>query len=256
MDGDYLQNGTSQSASSIAQNWRNAYVAWDTQLRAAMGPQYMHWGNVTDWYKGSIQGYNQLLNGGLGEAFIGASWSVENTSWAAMMNGYSLIMKALAPFNGGGPYMLFGQWGASTDYQGARYGLASCLLDNGYIAYSPGGSYAAIGWFDEYGVSLGAPIAGPNNPNNGTYSSGGLTVWQNGVWRRDFANGIALVNPKGNGSQTVTLETTYKHFSGTQDPGVNNGQSVTSVTLNDRDGVILLRTSSQPVPDPPTLTVQ
>ena len=101
-----------------------------------------------------------------------------------------------------------------------------------------------------------AATAGPNNPTNGTYSNGGLTVWQNGVWRRDFANGIALVNPKGNGPQTVTLETTYKHFSGTQDPSVNNGQSVTSVTLNDRDGVILLRTTQQPVPDPPTLTVQ
>ena len=69
--GDYLQNGTSQSASSIAQNWRNGYVAWDTAIRAAMGPQYMHWGNVADWFKGSIQGYNQLLNGGLMEGAIG-----------------------------------------------------------------------------------------------------------------------------------------------------------------------------------------
>jgi hypothetical protein len=64
------------------------------------------------------------------------------------------------------------------------------------------------------------------------------------------------VNPKGNGSRTVTLETSYKHLSGTQDPAVNNGQTVTTVTLNDRDGVILLRTSQQPVPDAPLLTVQ
>jgi len=64
------------------------------------------------------------------------------------------------------------------------------------------------------------------------------------------------MNPKGNGPQTVTLETSYKHLSGTQVPSVNNGQTVTSVTLNDRDGVILLRTAAQPVPDAPSLTVQ
>jgi uncharacterized membrane protein len=65
-----------------------------------------------------------------------------------------------------------------------------------------------------------------------------------------------LVNPKGNGTQTVTLETSYKHLSGTQAPSVNNGQTVTTVTLNDRDGVILQRITSQPVPDAPSLSVQ
>jgi uncharacterized membrane protein len=83
-----------------------------------------------------------------------------------------------------------------------------------------------------------------------------MTPYQNGVYRRDFENGIALVNPKGNGTQTVTLETSYKHLSGTQAPTVNNGQTVTTVTLNDRDGVILQRLTSQPVPDAPSLSVQ
>jgi hypothetical protein len=253
--GDYLQNGTSQSASAVAQNWRNAYADWVTQLRAAMGPGYMAWGNVADWRSGSIQGYNQVLNGGVFEGAIGMSWSPESSSWATLMSAYATDMNALAPFNGGGPYLIFNQDGSLSDYQGVRYGLASCLLDNGYFYYTPG-PYNTIGWFDEFTVNLGAPVAGPNNPTNGTYSNGGLTVWQNGVWRRDFTNGIALVNPKGNGPQTVTLETTYKHFSGTQDPSVNNGQSVTTVTLNDRDGVILLRVNAQPVPDAPTLTVQ
>jgi hypothetical protein len=84
----------------------------------------------------------------------------------------------------------------------------------------------------------------------------GATAYQHGVYRRDFANGIALVNPKGNGTQTVTLETSYKHLSGTQDPTVNNGKTVTSVTLQDRDGVILERMTPQAVPDAPTLTVK
>jgi hypothetical protein len=61
------------------------------------------------------------------------------------------------------------------------------------------------------------------------------------VWRRDFDNGIALVNPKGNGTQTVTLETAFVKLKGTQDPATNNGQTVTTVTLKDRDGIILMR---------------
>ena len=110
------------------------------------------------------------------------------------------------------------QWGTPDGLSGRRYGLASCLLDNGYIAYSVGGSYIlSVGLMSTVSASV-APQPGRIIPTNGTYSNGGLTVWQNGVWRRDFANGIALVNPKGNGPQTVTLETTYKHFSGTQDP--------------------------------------
>jgi hypothetical protein len=252
--GDYLQNGTTQSDSAAPQNWRNAYADWVTQLRAAMGPGHMAWGNVADWGSGSIQGYNQVLDGGVMESAIGQSYSYETQSWARLMSSYAIIMKALIPPG----YLVFQQDGSSTDYQGMRYGLTSCLLDNGYYHFNTAGQGGGnnVAWFDEMGSNLGPATAGPNNSNNGTYSNGELTVWQNGVWRRDFANGIALVNPKGNGVQTVTLETTYKHLSGTQAPSVNNGQSVTSVTLNDRDGVILLRTSSQPVPDAPTLSVQ
>ena len=254
VDGDYLQNGSSQSGSAEAQLWRNSFADAAAQFRTAMGAGYMMWGNVADWGSGSIQGYNQVLNGGVMESAIGQSYSYESQSWAKLMSSYATIMKALIPPG----YLVFQQDGSSTDYQGMRYGLASCLLDNGYYHFNTAGQGGGnnVAWFDELGSNLGPATAGPNNSNNGTYSNGGLTVWQNGVWRRDFANGIALVNPKGNGTQTVTLETTYKHLSGTQAPSVNNGQSVTSVTLNDRDGVILLRTSSQPVPDAPTLSVQ
>ena len=45
--------------------------------------------------------------------------------------------------------------------------------------------------------------------------------WMQGVWRRDFDNGIVLVNPKGNGSQTVSLGGTFTKLKGTQAPTVN-----------------------------------
>lgn len=253
--GDYLQNGTSQSPSvaPAPQNWRNAYADYVAQLRVAMGAGHMAWGNVADWGSGPITGYDQLLEGGVMESAIGQSYSYETQSWARLMSAYATIMNALAPPK----YLIFQQDGSIADYQGMRYGLTSCLLDNGYYHFNTSGQGGGnnVAWFDELGSNLGPAIAGPNNPANGTYSSGGLTAWKQGVYRRDFANGIALVNPKGNGVQTVTLETTYKHLSGAQVPSINNGQSVTSVTLNDRDGLILLRTTSAPVPDAPALTV-
>jgi hypothetical protein len=67
-----------------------------------------------------------------------------------------------------------------------------------------------------------------------------------GVWAREFEGGIAIMNPKGNGPVTLTIQDLggqrWKHFYGSQDPETNNGQDVTgSITLADRDGIILLR---------------
>jgi len=39
----------------------------------------------------------------------------------------------------------------------------------------------------------------------------------------------------------VALETTYRHIRGRQDPAVNDGSVVSSVTLAPRDGLVLLR---------------
>lgn len=248
---DYNQSGSSQSPSAAGQNWRNGYATYVSLLRAAL-PGRLVIGNTADWANGPIPGYNQMLDGGIMESLIGQSYSYETSSWATMMNAYKIIMNATTAAG----YQIFQQDGSTTDYQAMRYGLASCLLDNAYYSHSNGSSYDTIALYDEYNFNLGAPAAGPAGSATATYSNGGLTVWSQGVWRRDFANGIALVNPKGNGPQTVTLETTYRHLSGTQAPSVNNGQTVTTVTLNDRDGVILARTSQLPVPAAPVLTVQ
>ncbi len=146
--------------------------------------------------------------------------------------------------------VIFGQAGVANDYRGVRYGLTSCLMDNGYYQFSLAGKeYTGTFWFDEFDAKLGNATSGPST-----------AAWQKGVYRRDFENGIALVNPRGNGVQTVQLETSYKKLSGTQDPAVNNGQTVQTVTLQDRDGIILMRmtagaTATKPNP-PAAVSVQ
>jgi hypothetical protein len=120
--------------------------------------------------------------------------------------------------------------GNPTDYQTFRYGLASCLMDNAYFAYNNEISYSGVPHFDEYDANLGAAVSKPST-----------AAWQQGVYRRDFENGIALVNPKGNGAKDVTLEGDFVAIKGTQVPAVNSGKTVRTVHLNDRDGIILMR---------------
>ena len=59
------------------------------------------------------------------------------------------------------------------------------------------------------------------------------------VWRRDFRNGIVLVNPT-NSVVTVELGGPYRKILGLYDPGFNNGETINTITLESRSGVVLL----------------
>jgi hypothetical protein len=231
VNGDWNLDGASDSASNptVGQWYRQGYNQHFTTLNQLMPGKYQI-GNVADWGTpgASLTYLTGVMNGGFIEGLIGYSYSPETWgSWSEMMREYRLDMASvLQP-----QLVIFGQAGVATDYQSMRYGLTSCLMDNGYFQWSViGHEYTGTNWFDEYSVKLGNATSNPST-----------TAWQKGVYRRDFANGIALVNPRGNGTQTVQLETSYVKIQGTQDPAVNNGQTVQTVTLQDRDGIILLR---------------
>ena len=200
-------------------------------------------GNLATWAMGTgvsiPAGYEDMADGGVLESMLGQSSSIESWGgWQAMMRQYYAVMGSLnAP-----KLAIFNQWGNPTDYRAFRYGFASCLMNDAYYDFtSTAAGYSGVVWFDEYNAKLGAAVSPPPT-----------APWQKGVWRRDFVNGIALVNPKGNGPQTVTLGGSFVKLKGTQDPTVNNGQTVTSVTLNDRDGLILMRPAALKQPKAPT----
>jgi hypothetical protein len=208
-----------------------------------------------------------VMAGGDFEHAIGKTYSIEY--YGGSLNLQKWYQTAISNF-GGAKLMLFSQGNVQANgsdpltftaaqtpatyspaWQGARYGITAALMNNGYY-FADYGAYDAETvanrrWFDEYdnagaGVGyLGQPVAGSaGNPQT--------AAWSNGVWMRQFQNGVVLWNPKGNGTQTVNVaalvspagHTGLKHIAGTQDPTVNNGKAATSVTLNDRDGVILL----------------
>lgn len=241
--GDWYRNGTvlqpsdPQAQAAI----QSGYERWFS-LQHQMMPGKFQLGNVATWANSGADipsGYQGMTDGGVLEQMIGMSYSVESWGgWQAMMTQYTSIMSALAS-----PKLaIFNQWGDPTDYQSMRYGLTSCLMNDAYYDFtSSANGYSGVVWFDEYDANLGQATSAPPT-----------AAWQNGVWRRDFANGIALVNPKGNGAQTVQLGGTFVKLNGSQAPSVNNGQTVTSVTLQDRDGIILLRQAPLKQPKAPT----
>jgi hypothetical protein len=146
----------------------------------------------------------------------------------------------------------------ATDFRRARYDLAATLLGNGYWGPATG-SYAGLPYFDEMDGGtlhthgyLGAAIA-PNptyakvsaawgtSPGVGSYAGGT-------VFRRDFQNGIALVNSSSTsksvplGSAQFHRLTCTKNSEGTHgDLSVDNGATATgTITIPGTDGLILL----------------
>jgi hypothetical protein len=224
-------------------NWPLASTAANPATNPwAIGPLYMQY------------------NGGVDEAVLGATWSYE--TWAGFTvaeQHYQTLMEQVAEpkleifnqesltANGSDPY-------DSTPYRALRYGFAWALMNDGYYAGETaadhiGPSYGTKVWFDEFDAGgigegyLGQPTTDWKGAvqTHARWSYGPL-----GVWAREFEGGIAIMNPKGNGPVTLTIQNLggqiWKHFLGTEDPDTNDGQDVTgSITLTDRDGVILLR---------------
>jgi hypothetical protein len=272
VDGDWLRNGTTQLAtnSTTQPNFRTGEKAWFDYL-LSIWSSGIRMGNTADWFRGN--GANSVLpfsssgpmNAGLYEGAIGASYSVDtNIGSAQMQQQYQFQINNLAAPK----YLIFshdnvtftGSDNYGPNWQAMRYGITAALMNNGYYYANTNGSLqdetaANRLWFDEYdGGGLGVGYLG--QPLSNAAGAVQTVAWSNGVWKREFANGIVLWNPKGNGQQTISLSGlgNLKHFSGSQNPSLNNGATVTngSVTLQDRDGLILMRLTPVAIPDPPT----
>lgn len=65
------------------------------------------------------------------------------------------------------------------------------------------------------------------------------------VYRRDFQNGIVLVNP-GASAQNVALEAPFRRIVGSVDPTVNNGANSTTQLVGSQDALFLIGTDRTP----------
>lgn len=247
-DADWDRSGSndSQDNVTIRNQWRNGQRAYYDQAKISAPSLSLMVNADSDLDGGvypsgadSFTQYENLLPGAFMEHAIGKDWSVEEWGgWSTMMGWYrALKANLLSPQRVLFDIFMGDPAGTtSADYQSMRYAFASCLMDDGY--FSASSDYNEVLWYDEFDLAgtsttkwLGAAVDGPQT-----------SAWSLGVYRRQFANGIVLCNPKGNGSRTVTVGSGYHRLSGAQAPTVNSGASVTStVTLADRDGLFLVK---------------
>ena len=133
-----------------------------------------------------------VLDGAFLEGLMGERWSIETWGgWEAMMRRYRAVLA-----NTRAPHLVgFNVHGDPKDLRFFRYAYASCLLDDGYFSFTDkAAGYSSVPWFKEYDIALGKATSPPPD-----------APWRDGVWRRDFERGVALVNPTGS-AKTVALE--------------------------------------------------
>lgn len=120
--------------------------------------------------------------------------------------------------------------GAVGDYRFFRYAYTSCLLDDGYFSFTDKSrGFSSVPWFDEYEYKLGRALSAPPD-----------SAWDEGIWRRDFENGVVLVNPTTR-TRTVNVGPGLRRLAAKQDALVNDGSAVSRLTLRPKDGIVLRR---------------
>ncbi len=228
IDPDRSNIAVADGYSAFNASWSEGAAAYGSALRAASGDKILI---------GNNNMRNFALNGIVFEEYPYEGLSL--TNWNTVFIGPFAYPRASYPewcTGAASPNLTtFQTYGAATNYQLMRYGLCSTLMDDGYFSYaksSTGHARNGVWWYDEY------DNAGAGRGYLGTPVGDATKV--GGAWRRDFTSGIALVNPTS-GPVTVDLGGTFGKIRGTQDPEVNNGKIVTSVTIPSRDGIILLR---------------
>ncbi len=172
--------------------------------------------------------YFNYLNGIAIEHFHKADWT-------SAMNDYFFILgkgqqPAVSILNSNTD-----NTGRQDDYAKMRFGLLSTLLGDGYYSFDYGDqAHNQLWWYDEYGVFLGKPLNSAYNIETGS------TKITAGVWRRDFKNGIVVLNSTSV-PQSITFSEEFEKMRGSQDKKTNDGSIVQKITLPARDGVILVR---------------
>jgi hypothetical protein len=165
-------------------NWQRYMADFMVELRAALPvAEIVH--DVV-WYEGDARVDIQR------ELAAATAVAIENpsTTGASGTYGWETLAAYVERRQAAGTRVILDSY---ADAPAARlYGLATALLlDGGALALGNDAWTAQSRYWTGYGVALGSP-------------TGARVAWS-GVWRRDFAGGVVLVNPPGNVSRAVAL---------------------------------------------------
>jgi Hypothetical glycosyl hydrolase family 15 len=191
--------------------WQAAYRPYLQGIKNALGARPL--------------GMNSDDEGGVGYVQIGDYFMVENflASWGTSYMPASEILQVWddldAALDRGQQLLLIGQGNGPTETLRMRFAHAGYLMFAGpgvFFRYHNAGIYRNVWDWPEFSWELGAP------------SGGRFAV---GVgWRRNFANGTAIVNISDSASQVFDLGGSYR---------TPDGAVVSSVTLGPKQGMAL-----------------
>lgn len=232
---DLDKNGVADGAASLDASWRAGMLQFLKNARR-LDPDKIFVMNGT-----STPEFQQYVNGRMFETFP-TPWEA-NGDWYELMRRYTANEPLVSQ-----PELFIinsntGNTGSQGDYKKMRFGFASTLMGNGFYSFDYGDTDHGQTWrYDEYGVALGKPTASPQLANKPSVKADAASGYRfsAGVWQRDYANGVVFVNPTAT-AQTVTFNSEYEKIHGAQDPAVNDGSIVSSVTIPPKDGIVLLR---------------
>ena len=188
------------------QNWRRYFAEFLEQIRAAIpGNKIVH---NTVWYllpfddsyltrEIRAADYIEMEQGFLDGGLTGGTGTY---SWLNKMRFVDLVHSQGAA--------LLDQDLGMGNTEGQKYGLANYLLfANGADFYSSFYGAGPDQSWSVYGADLGSAL-------------GARYLW-NGLWRRDFERGFALVNPPGSSTRSVSLGGTFSDLWGGASGSVN-----------------------------------
>jgi hypothetical protein len=201
--------------------WRRGMASHIAEAER-LAPSVVKMGNADNDL--SFPEYAGLLDAAFLEGLIGKNWSLEtNGGWKAMMQRYRTVLRNVKDRS----LTVFHVAGAAADYPTFRYGLCSALLEDGLFCYSTT-DYGVPLAYDEYDVQLGEPDEDPP-----------IEPFTGEVWARRYAGGIVFVNA-GKSAASFHIPSGYRRFLGLQAPEVNTGRALVGLTLNPRDGIVLV----------------
>lgn len=231
---DLDRDGRPEDAATLDARWEAGTRALLTATRARIPRAFLITGN------GDAK-YAALTNGLLFEHF-----PTTPNEWSAAMRAYARVLEdAMDP--------VLAMINVNTrntgvqDPQRFRFGFASTLLGGGYYSFDFGDlDHAQRWWFDAYDLALGNPIGTAERITDVRNASVARAAVESdsryapGVYRRDYASGVVLVNATSV-EQRVRFDEEFELALGADmDRGVAH-PIVSEVTIPPSDGVVLLR---------------
>jgi len=226
-DFDANNDGRGDSISEVNNAWSSGVKKMLKKTRELIGSKYLILGNGKVY-----DGYQGLLNGVMLEGFP-SSWE-SNGNWDGILKTYSGVSQK----NNSPKITIINSYSSRQSYQKMRFGLASVMMEShGYFSFDYDvSSHGQVWWYDEYDVSLGKAQSTAYDLLNK-----GNTVYKKSLWRRDFENGVVILNSSDKEQLYVFKQEEFQKINGIQDRTINNGSIINFIKIKPNDAVILLK---------------